>query len=73
MKQERNSINFLDLLTILSFIVGLYALDIALKNLEENREQTNDTQKILDDLENHLRNQDLHLASQDRVLENITK
>lgn len=73
MKQERNSINFLDLLTILSFIVGLYALDIALKNLEENREQTNDTQKILDDLENHLRNQDLHLASQDRILENITK
>ena len=73
MKQERNSINFLDLLTILSFIVGLYALDIALKNLEENREQTNDTQKILDDLENHLRNQDEHLASQDRVLENITK
>lgn len=64
---------FLDKITIISFVVGLYALYIALQNLEENRLQTEDTQKILDDLENHLKNQDLHLASQDRVLENITK
>lgn len=64
---------FLDKITILSFMIGLYALFIALQNLEENRLQTDDTQKILDDLENHLRTQDLHLASQDKVLENITK
>lgn len=64
---------FLDKITILSFMIGLYALFIALQNLEENRLQTDDTQKILDDLKNHLRTQDLHLASQDKVLENITK
>ena len=64
---------FLDKITILSFMIGLYALFIALQNLKENRLQTDDTQKILDDLENHLRTQDLHLASQDKVLENITK
>ena len=64
---------FLDKLTILSFLIGVYALFIALQNLEENRLQTDDTQKILDDLENHLKTQDLHLASQDRILENITK
>lgn len=64
---------FLDKITIISFVIGLYALYIALQNLEENRLQTEDTQKILDDLENHLRTQDLHLASQDRVLENITR
>lgn len=64
---------FLDRLTILSFLVGVYALYIALQNLEENRLQTDDTQRILDDLENHLKTQDLHLASQDRILENITK
>lgn len=64
---------FLDKLTVLSFLVGVYALYVALQNLEENRLQTEDTQKILDDLENHLKTQDLHLASQDRVLENITR
>ena len=34
-------INFLDFITILSFCVGVYALEIALENLEENREQNN--------------------------------
>lgn len=73
MIQGRNNLGFLDILTILSFVVGVYALEIALENLDENRLQTDDTQRILDDLENHLKTQDLHLASQDRVLENITK
>ncbi|MEE3417807.1 MAG: hypothetical protein VZQ62_00540 [Methanosphaera sp.] len=73
MIQGRNNLGFLGILTILSFVVGVYALEIALKNLDENRLQTDDTQRILDDLENHLKTQDLHLASQDRVLENITK
>lgn len=73
MVQERNNLNFLDILTILSFCVGVYALYIALENLEENREQNLDLREILDYLENHLRGQDEHLASQDRVLENLTK
>ena len=64
---------FLDRITIISFLVGLYALYIALENLEENREQNGELMEILDYLENHLQSQDEHLASQDRVLENITK
>ena len=63
----------LDWLTFVSFIVGIYSLYIALENLEENREQNADLMQILDYLENHLQDQDEHLASQDRVLENITK
>ena len=71
-----NKLSFLDFITLISFGVGAYALYIALQNLEENRLQTNDTQKILDDLENHLKmqdehlhNQDLHLIEQDKLLE----
>ena len=68
-------LSFLDILTILSFIVGLYALELAEKNLKENRLQSKDSQEILYQLENHLKNQDehlhaqdLHLAEQDRLL-----
>ena len=68
-----NNLKLLDWITIISFIVGLYALYIALENLEENREQNDDLLQILDYLENHLQDQDEHLKSQDRVLENITK
>lgn len=64
---------FLDRITILSFLTGLYALYIALENLEENREQNTDLREILHYLENHLQAQDEHLASQDRLLENITR
>ena len=63
----------LDWITLLSFGIGIYALYIALENLEENREQNIDLIQILDYLENHLQDQDEHLASQDRILENITK
>ena len=63
----------LDWITLLSFGVGLYALYIALENLEENRDQNNELKQILHYVEGHLRDQDEHLASQDRVLENITK
>ena len=66
-------LNFLDWITLISFGVGLYALYIALLNLEENREQNDDLLKILNYLDTHLASQDEHLASQDRVLENITK
>lgn len=73
MIQEKNSLSFLDMLTILSFCVGVYALYIALENLKENEEQNEELKEILNYLEVHLQAQDEHLASQDRVLENITK
>ena len=64
---------FLDWITLISFGIGLYALYIALANLEENREQNDELKQILHYLEVHLQDQDEHLASQDRVLENLTK
>ena len=66
-------LSFLDFITILSFAVGVYALEIALKNLDENRNQNDELKSILDYLDNHLHDQDEHLASQDRILENLTK
>lgn len=70
-----NQLSFLDILTILSFIVGLYALQLAEENLVENRQQSKDTEEILNQLEghlksqdNHLKAQDLHLAQQDKLL-----
>lgn len=77
---QNNNLKMLDWITIISFIVGLYALKIALNNLEENRQQNDELKEILhylevhlQDQDNHLKEQDLHLASQDRILENITK
>lgn len=66
-------LTFLDFITILSFVVGVYALEIALDNLSENRDQNDELKSILDYLDNHLHDQDEHLASQDRILENLTK
>ena len=66
-------LTFLDLITILSFAIGVYALDIALLNLKENEDQNSELKKILHYLEQHLQDQDLHLASQDRILKNLTK
>lgn len=60
-----NQLSFLDILTILSFIVGLYALELAMQNLAENRMQSKDSEEILHQLENHLKNQDEHLHAQD--------
>lgn len=68
-----NNLKLLDWITLISFGIGLYALYIALANLEENREQNDELKEILHYLEVHLKDQDEHLASQDRVLENITK
>ena len=68
-----NKLNFLDLITLVAFGVGVYSLYIALENLQENREQNDELKQILHYLENHLQDQDEHLASQDRILENITK
>ena len=64
---------FLDKITILSFLIGLYALYITLENLDENRNQNNELKEILNYLDTHLKDQDKHLASQDRILENITR
>ena len=68
-----NNIKMLDWITIISFCVGLYALEIALDNLVENRGQNDELKQILHYLEVHLQDQDNHLASQDRILENLTK
>ena len=68
-----NNFKVLDWITLISFGVGLYALYIALINLEENEIQSNELKQILHYLEVHLQDQDEHLASQDRVLENLTK
>ena len=73
MQQQERNLNFLDIITILSFCVGVYALYIALDNLQENREQNEELKEVLDYLENHLQDQDLHLANQDKILENLTR
>ena len=73
-------LTFLDLITILSFAIGVYALDIALLNLKENEDQNAELKEILhylevhlQDQDKHLHEQDIHLASQDKILENLTK
>ena len=75
-----NNLRMLDWITIISFGVGIYALYIALQNLDENRDQNDELKQILhyveqhlQDQDNHLHEQDKHLASQDRILENLTK
>lgn len=74
---NNNQFTFLDLITILSFMIGLYALELATQNLEENRLQSKDSEEILHQLEIHLKNQDNlfddlsnHLEKQDKVLFN---
>lgn len=66
-------LDFLDIITILSFVVGVYALEIALQNLAENEDQNNELKEILHYLEVHLQDQDNHLLNQDKILENLTK
>lgn len=73
MIQEKNNLNFLDILTILSFCVGIYALEIALLNLKENEEQSRNQEDLLKYLEQHLSSQDEHLKQQDEILNNLTK
>ena len=68
-----NQFKLLDWITLISFGIGLYALYIAFENLDENREQNGELKQILHYLEVHLQDQDEHLASQDRILENLTK
>jgi len=68
-----SNFKLLDWITLISFGVGLYSLYITLANLDENRQQNDELKEILDYLEIHLQAQDEHLASQDRVIKNITK
>lgn len=63
-----NKLDFLDWITLIAFGIGLYSLYITLENLNENREQNNELKTILDYLENHLQDQDLHLANQDKLI-----
>ena len=68
-----SNLRLLDWITLISFGIGLYALYIAVENLEMNNEQNSELKQILHYLEVHLQDQDEHLASQDRILENLTK
>ena len=82
-----NNFKMLDWITIISFCVGVYALEIALDNLVENRQQNDELKQILhyleqhlnsqdilfEDLSNHLAEQDKQLESQNKILKNLTK
>ena len=68
-----NNLKFLDWITLISFGIGLYSLYIAIVNLDMNDEQSAELKEILHYLDSHLQEQDEHLASQDRILENLTK
>ena len=69
---NNKNLGILDIVTIISFLVGLYALEIAIENLKENEDQNNELKEILHYLDFHLQNQDKHLENQDQILENIT-
>lgn len=60
--------NYIYFLTILGAFVGIVALGLGLENLEENREQNKGQQRLLEYLEEHLKNQDEHLKAQDKLL-----
>ena len=61
-------IDYLDLISIMSFVIGLQAFELGQKNLIENRQQTEDTQKILNELNVHLKQQDEILENQNKIL-----
>lgn len=48
---EEQQINFLDIISILSFIIGL-------DNLQENRQQSRTQEQIIKSIEEHLKRQD---------------
>ena len=61
-------LDILDIITIMSFIIGWQSYELATKNLQENREQTNDTQQIINELDSHLKQQDEILETQNKIL-----
>ena len=68
-----NNTKLINLVNIIAFGIGLYALYIALENLDENRDQNDELKQILHYLEEHLQDQDKHLAKQDELITNLTK
>lgn len=68
-----NNNRLINLVNVIAFGVGLYALYIALENLDENRDQNDELKQILHYLEQHLQDQDNHLAKQDELIKNLTK
>ena len=60
--------DYLDLISIMSFVIGLQSYELASMNLHENRQQTEDTQKILQELDHHLKQQDEILENQNEIL-----
>ena len=65
---DNKQFDYLDLITIMSFAIGLQAFELAQKNLTENRQQTEDTQMILKELDYHLKQQDEILENQNKIL-----
>ena len=65
--------NFINWVNLFSFGVGLYALYIALENLDMNDKQSNELKQILHYLEVHLQDQDEHLIKQDELIVNLMK
>ena len=70
-----NNNTLINLVNVISFGIGLYALYIALENLALNDTQSNELKEILHYLEEHLELQDdlikdlsEHLTKQDKVL-----
>ena len=59
-----NNNKFLDFVTLLSLVIGVYAFIVAIQNLEENRKQTDDTKEILKKLDGHLSEQDKLLGGE---------
>ena len=68
MLNNNDGLDVLDLISIMSFVIGWQSYELASKNLQENREQTNDTQKILNELDYHLKQQDEILENQNKIL-----
>lgn len=65
------NVKLLDWITLISFGVGVYALYIALENLKLNDSQSNELKQILNYLEEHLEQQDLHLEAQDKLIASL--
>ena len=70
---DTKQFDYLDLISIMSFAIGLQAFELGGKNLVENRQQTEDTQKILKELQEHLDQQDKILANQDKILYKLNR
>lgn len=67
------NMSMLDFITIISFLIGLYALGIAIENLVENEDQNKELKEILHYLEQHLHKQDTHLEAQDELIKELSK